>query len=128
MDIDFHVHADGHLFTIMGPIIVADYVETAVDEVAQKGKDQVDRTLAIVIRHPTPIYQTRIQIERAGNDRIINDAGMIYGPWLEGVGTRNKTTRFKGYFTFRKTKQWLDVESDKIAQVVLIRFIKELRS
>jgi hypothetical protein len=35
-------------------------------------------------------------------------AGPVYGPWLEGVGSRNATTRFKGYRAFRKAANALE--------------------
>jgi len=39
---------------------------------------------------------------------IITDGGrVVYGPWLEGESSRNKTTRFKGYRSFRTTRDWL---------------------
>ena len=37
----------------------------------------------------------------------IHDSNVVYGPWLEGVGSRNDTTRFKGYAIFRNVKQGL---------------------
>lgn len=40
----------------------------------------------------------------------IEDDGAVYGPWLEGESSRNSTTRFKGYASFRKVKQWLEDE------------------
>ena len=46
----------------------------------------------------------------------IDDGGVIYGPWLEGVSTRNQTTRFKGYFSFRRTSQWLQSQVKGVVQ------------
>lgn len=34
----------------------------------------------------------------------------------EGVGSRNKTTRFKGYFVFRRISQRLDRQAKHIAE------------
>ena len=47
---------------------------------------------------------------RVTRDRgIVTDGGrVVYGPWLEGEGSRNKTTRFKGYRSFRNTATWLN--------------------
>lgn len=73
-------------------------MENAERELLQAGHDDVRSTLNRVLRKQTPYYRTRIAIR----DNRITDSGVIYGPWLEGVGSRNKTTRFKGYFTFRK--------------------------
>ena len=38
---------------------------------------------------------------------LITDSNVVYGPWLEGIGSRNQTTRFKGYSIFRKTRDKL---------------------
>lgn len=53
----------------------------------------------------------------------IHDSGVVYGPWLEGTSSRNKTTRFKGYSSFRKVKQWLE---KGIAPRVMKKHIKIL--
>lgn len=45
----------------------------------------------------------------------ITDNGAIYGPWLEGESSRNESTRFKGYSTFRRVTQWLEEEYMPIA-------------
>lgn len=127
MEIDVRDHTEGPLFNELGPQIVRDYLDATVEEVAQVGKDEVDRVLQVVIRNPTPIYQTKINIRRDFRDRVINDSGIIYGPWLEGVGTKNKTTRFKGYFTFRRVRHWLDQQTPTIANSVLVRYLARLR-
>lgn len=127
MEINVRDHYDGPVFNEMGPAAMRDYTEAAVEEVAQHGKDMVDRNLATSLRNPTPIYQTRINIERAGTTRIINDDMVVYGPWLEGVGSRNKTTRFKGYASFRRAKQWLDARASTIAHSVLLPYLRRLQ-
>ena len=53
----------------------------------------------------------------------IHDSGVIYGPWLEGVGSRNQTTRFKGYHMFRQAKGELErkipaIVNRRVAQAV----------
>lgn len=40
----------------------------------------------------------------------IDDGGCIYGPWIEGTGSRNATTRFKGYSTYRRNAQEMQDE------------------
>lgn len=39
---------------------------------------------------------------------VIYDSGVVYGPWIEGVGTRNAASRFKGYAMFRKARTALE--------------------
>ena len=48
-------------------------------------------------------YQRRITSFRKGLHGEVYDGGTIYGPWLEGVSSRNQRTRFKGYSHFRRT-------------------------
>lgn len=45
----------------------------------------------------------------------------VYGPWLEGVSSRNQTTRFKGYAMFRKTKQKLQ----GMARTILLKHVRK---
>lgn len=111
-----------------------------VDKLAQMGEQRLD----LVLRpRPKPgVYLTTIQAGgikyaskgtyRSGVHSIvkglsatITDGGVVYGPWLEGTSSRNKTTRFKGYKAFRKTKQWLQKEakamSDQFANMITAR-------
>ena len=38
---------------------------------------------------------------------VISDSGVVYGPWLEGVSSRNQASRFKGYALWRRTRDKL---------------------
>lgn len=51
---------------------------------------------------------------------IIFDSNVAYGPWLEGVSSRNDSTRFKGYGIFRKTRDKLA----GIADGILNRYVR----
>jgi hypothetical protein len=73
-------------------------------DVAQLGHALVKTNLINFIRKPTPYYWTRTEVRGnpAGPGLSIWDSYIIYGPWLEGVGSRNfPKTRFKGYASFR---------------------------
>ncbi len=52
---------------------------------------------------------------------IVHDNNVVYGPWLEGVSSRNDRTRFKGYRMFRNARQTLQ----RIAKGVMNRRIAE---
>lgn len=96
------------------------------DLVAQEGQKRIVNRLQQVIRDPTPYYWTRIVVNRAVQARTLTDSGVVYGGWLEGVDRRNKTTRFKGYHTFRLIKQQLNVDKAHIAQPAVNQFVKEM--
>ena len=57
---------------------------------------------------------------------VITDGKVIYGPWLEGVSSRNQSTRFKGYSSFRKTAQYLQKEVKVQANSFAKKYVTEL--
>lgn len=108
--------------TIQGPLVdgrLQHAIDLGLDDakrdVAKRGVTLVRARLAGVLRHPTGRYEFQVQAERAVADWAVTDGGIVYGPWLEGVSTRNATTRFKGYHTFRRTTQELDRQAGAIA-------------
>jgi hypothetical protein len=75
------------------------------DEVAQQMYEQIQANLAASLRNPTGRYQRAVRNVEEGGSRVIDDQNIVYGPWLEGTGERNRTTRFKGYASFRRAVQ-----------------------
>ena len=75
------------------------------------------------------LYVSDIHTDRASVDlNLVHDTPVVYGPWLEGVGSQNATTRFKGYHTFRKIAQQLDVEAGGIANAEIQPYIAEMNA
>ncbi len=58
---------------------------------------------------------------------IIHDSQVIYGPWLEGVSSRNQSTRFKGYSMFRKARQQLETTKGVFLQRRVQQALQRLR-
>jgi hypothetical protein len=79
--------------------------------------------------HPG-LYESSIHTERATVDHlIITDTPVVYGPWLEGVGSRNfPATRFRGYHTFRKITRRLDVLAEEVGYAELTPYVEELNA
>lgn len=81
-------------------------------------------------KEPTPIYWNTTKIQNRGKVVTLNDGGraggLVYGPWLEGVGSRNKTTRFKGYFNLRKAAQKVRGEVKKLAAPLLVHYYRRM--
>ncbi len=100
-----------------------DYSDDLQYAVALHGEELVQARLATVLRNPTGYYQSRIRVERGRGGYVVNDSGVIYGPWLEGTGSRNSpVTRFPGYATFRRTKALVDRDANRIARQLLDRY------
>lgn len=52
--------------------------------------------------------------------------GITWGPWLEGTSERNRSTRFKGYHLFRKTRQQLQQMAPDIGQAELDKLMSRI--
>lgn len=125
--VDTSVILDGPMFQARGlrPEVRA-ILDEAEREVGNALLERVQFHLDANIRNPTPYYETQIIHERLGGVETVHDRGIIYGPWLEGTSTRNQTTRFKGYGSFRKANQEVDAISAGIVNDVIQRNIARL--
>jgi hypothetical protein len=120
---------------LSGPFFRPGYAEQVIkaycDEVPLKvagvGKADVDATLHRVLQHPTGYYQSMIAVRHFIGAAVIYDQRVIYGRWLEGVGSRNfPVTRFRGYHTFRDVGARLDDKAEEIAGHVLHQYVRRL--
>jgi hypothetical protein len=98
------------------------------EEVADRGLSNVQRNLDTSIRNPTPYYETQITVQNLGDRWVVHDRGIVYGPWLEGTGSRNRTTRFKGYHSFARATAELHGQAQFIADHVIVRLTAELNA
>ena len=96
------------------------------DAVAQEAFEQVGAALNVVLRNPTGFYQSRIAIRRARGSAVVDDSGVVYGPWLAGVSSRNQTTRFKGYAHWRRATQRTQTKVKRIADPIVRRHVKAM--
>ncbi len=119
MALAIKVQARGPLFRV-GSKVFNEGIQGAVRELVDAGTERLNETLR---PRPAGVYlsvaQARTGQASTGHYRrsihpvvkhlhgVITDGGVVYGPWLEGVSSRNQRTRFKGYASFRKTAQWL---------------------
>lgn len=92
-------------------------------EVALSGATVVRSELNTVLRVQTPAYRLRVTAQPNRPGWKVWDQGSVYGPWLEGTGSRNKTTRFKGYATFRRMTQKIQARAVAIGNTVMVRYM-----
>jgi hypothetical protein len=106
-----------------GPAIVKAMTEVALEELADYTRYEVLTQLDSVLQHPTGYYESQVKAERvAPGIYSINDGGVIYGPWLEGVGSRNApVTRFAGYHTFRTVRNRMAQKAQAVAAAAIAR-------
>ena len=86
---------------------------------AKEGENMIQNRLGSVLQQPTGFYESQIQTDRVKANVVITDSAVVYGSWLEGTSSRNRTSRFKGYKTFRITKRLLQGKAPTIAQLVV---------
>jgi hypothetical protein len=73
-------------------------------------------------QHPTGVYQSFAHVVDDDPDTLVNDGWGVtnqlpYGPWLEGVGSRNApVTRFPGYHSLRDAYLTTDRMATDLAQ------------
>lgn len=122
------IHIRGPLFDGVAKRDLALAVQAVTKEVADYALFQWQLNLEGSLQNPTGRYQSQLNVAR--RDLItmsVNDgwpgSGLVYGPWLEGVGSRNKTTRFKGYFALRRAANSVAQKASAIAQPVIDKFI-----
>jgi hypothetical protein len=118
----------GPVFNGLAKRAARDFARAASLEVAKEGQRLWIVQLDSSIKVNTGYYTSNVQITTAGNNNIVHDSGVVYGPWLEGVGSRNyPVTRFRGYHSMRRAKAKLDRAAPRIAERVLQRFLPRMR-
>lgn len=91
------------------------YFDDFADELEQEGAewalDHIKDTFHTHFKEPTGFYESHVRVSREYGSHVVSDGGWsgpVYGPWLEGVGSRNApVTRFRGYHAFRKASEAL---------------------
>lgn len=121
------VRVTGPLFDGVAAAQVPAFIDAAVNEVAKEGAADTQALGWTQWRNPTGFYASNIVAERVSAERArVWDSFVIYGPWLEGVGSRNATSRFKGYATFRMATQRLQAKAGIIAVRALKPFLARM--
>lgn len=101
----------GALFDFRGRRIFRQFRDELEEEGAEWALDHVRGTFHRSFRQPTGYYESNVRTHNTSTGWEVWDGGQrgpVYGPWLEGVGSRNQTTRFKGYHAFRLAAQALE--------------------
>ncbi|MDT0377230.1 hypothetical protein RM572_00370 [Streptomyces sp. DSM 42041] len=121
--LDVNLRAMGPMFDGRAARAAREYVDEVEFEVAKEALRMVQARLRRVLRNPTGYYQSRVRVDPAGSRHVVHDSGVVYGPWLEGTGSRNyPVTRFRGYATFRRTQALIQRQARQIAQRIFARY------
>lgn len=121
------VELKGPFFSPAADAIAEEEIESARHRTSEQAEARVRAMLGTVLRNPTGYYESRITTDLAqGDTDLVTDNNVVYGPWLEGVSSRNATTRFKGYATFRTVAQTMQGRGNAAAQEAAERIVRRI--
>lgn len=121
------IDTSGPMFNGQAAAIVARMAGDCQREVAHAAEETWQAFMDATFRHPTGFYQSHVNIATRGQDLVVNDRGVIYGPWLEGVGSRNSpVTRFPGYFNRRRAEQHINGQVAALCEPIVAKAVEEI--
>lgn len=121
------VKTSGPLFNGGAARVLDDAVREIEHQIGVVAEQDLRDRFSHVLKHPTGRYVSKLRVATQGGLTKVDDQRSVYGPWLEGTGSRNARSRFKGYATFRIVAQQLDRKAVRIAETVLGRYLGRLR-
>lgn len=95
---------------------------------ATTGAADIRATQNTTFRTQTPHARLQTEAKPEAPGWMIWDQRLIYGPWLEGTGSRNKTTRFKGYGIWRAAATRITARAVNIGQPIVARFVGRMNA
>lgn len=118
----------GKVFDGRMQLVLSSGMRAAADSVAGYAEELLQARFSQVFVNPTGAYQARINVRGVNQYAYsVNDDDCVYGPWLEGTGSRNSpVTKFKGYSTFRKVSEELQGVAVDIAEPIIDLAISEI--
>lgn len=125
------VATSGPLFNGVAEAELATAVEAVKRELAEYAEFQWQMNMTESFQNPSspPRYQSHVNVHPRGSDLVVDDgypgSGLLYGPWLEGVGSRNATSRFKGYFALRRAANSVSQKTAAIAAPIISAFTRK---
>jgi hypothetical protein len=119
------IHTQGPIFDARAERIFADFSEDLEEEGAEWALADIRRTFHTRFKQPTGYYESHVHISNTALGTAVEDGGAngpVYGPWLEGVGSRNApVTRFRGYHAFRSAANRLQQRIENMGERLMNR-------
>lgn len=124
------VYFSGPFFSPGAPALTREFIKRAGGAVADATHRKVNAFQSLLFRYhasaPTGYAHRSVQTLAMGDHHVVTDSGIVYGAWLEGVGSRNATTRFKGYAIFRRTTATMQNQAIYSAEPVIHQLTEAL--
>lgn len=117
--LEFQIGQSGWILRGNARQVVHNAVEEASRAVADQGVNEVRGQLRHYLQHSTGHYASLIQTDRRQADYAVTDGGAVYGPWLAGVPSAVRGTRFRGYPHWRRATERLNQQAAGIVGHIL---------
>ena len=121
------VRLTGPIFDVRAELYTRAMIDEVRDRVADAAMDAWQSALEHTIRVDRGRYRSQLNIATRGRDLVLNDHRSVYGPWLEGTGSRNSpVTRFPGYHNARLVTGQIKSQVDGLARPVVEKWVRRL--
>jgi hypothetical protein len=101
-------------------------VDAVTTDVGELGVQAVRSELHPLLKHPTGRYESMLEAVTEGQETVVSDQGSVYGPWLAGVDSRNRASRFKGYAHWRRARQRLGRAVERVTDAAGAKLARDL--
>lgn len=115
----------GPLFDGRAAAAVTDLCDAIEYTVAWQAYAEARQVMDASFRHPTPYYEVQVTVQPRGEEMVVHDRGIVYGPWLES-GARSRPSRFRGYHSFRRATAAVIPQVDRLVQSVIGPFLRRM--
>ena len=121
----------GPLFDGQAAVAARDFTHALAAEIAEIGQTWIKLDTQRMTKSGSDTGQAAegVKIAGRGDDYVISGGvskGKYAWPWLEGTSERNKSTGFKGYKSFRRTRLRMRKQVTPFAQAELAKFIERM--
>ena len=122
----------GPLFDGHAPELMHEMGEEIRKEVGKNLLDTWVSSMDAHFRHNGGVYESTAQVIERDGATVVNDGwgetnDLPYGPWLEGLGSRNSpVTRFPGYHSLRQSAVATEAAVPEISQPIVDDYMERI--
>lgn len=123
----------GRNVTVSGPLFdgraakaVRDFCNEFPYKFAGDGVDQLQERFALVFENRTGAYESQVRHRRLSSRTSAITSDSPYGPWLEGKGSRNKISSFKGYHSFGWVRLRMEQTIEPAGNLYFQRYLRRM--
>lgn len=129
----FEVHVQvsvaGPLTDSRGEDALAEWAANTAKALADEGRDMLAAFPMNKTGRATGGFRENLHVLQQGPVARVPGPmipGVVWSPWLEGTSQRNRSTRFKGYHLFRKTRAQLQQRAPAVGEEQLAAIMPRL--